>query len=520
MTVYREQLTIGQLPHEHAARHTRRNKIAVVEGRERFTWAQISERTARLANALAASGVRRGDKVAAILPNRAQYIEIVYAVAGLGAAIVPISYRFVAPEIEYAIAHSDSVAVIVDGSLVDGFRQAHQGLPHISDDRVIVVGPHTQDPAPYRDYDRVLADSDAGLDYLHMDEWDVYHLAFTGGTTGSPKACEVPQRLARQNWYDIGIEVGPREHDTMLIAGPFYHGLGFVWALQQLSVGGTVVLQRTFNARGALELIERERVTFTPMAPTMYTMMLEVPDKGKFDVSSMRGLVSAAAPLLTPTKQALLDYFQSAGLFEYYGATEAGFYSVLKPADQLRKVRSVGQAWSGCELRILGPDGTEMPQGEVGIIYKRGTALGAKYYKDPDATAAAFRGDWLTSGDMGYLDEEGYLYVVDRAKDMIISGGVNIFPTEIESALVSHPSVVEAAVIGLPNDKWGETVTAYLVVRDGESVSAGELHAMCEKRLAKYKIPRAFHFRDDLPKNASGKLLKRVLREQVTTAVT
>ncbi|MGU3587219.1 class I adenylate-forming enzyme family protein, partial [Rhodococcus sp. C26F] len=340
-------------------------------------------------------------------------------------------------------------------------------------------------------------------------------LAFTGGTTGPPKACEVPQRLARQNWYDITVEVGVREDDTMLIAGPFYHGLGFVWALQQLMVGGTVVMQRNFDARGALALIESEKVTFTPMAPTMYTMMLEVEGKEHFDVSSMRGLVSAAAPLLTPTKEALLAYFSSAGLFEYYGATEAGFYSVLKPADQLRKVRSVGQAWSGCELRILDPSGVELPCREVGEIYKRGPALGAKYFKDPDATNAAFRGEWITSGDLGYLDEEGYLYVVDRSKDMIISGGVNIFPTEIESAIVSHPSVIEAAVIGLPDDKWGETVTAYVVVRSGEAATPEELKALCGTRLAKYKIPRAFHFVEELPKNASGKLLKRVLRDRV-----
>lgn len=511
MNLYREALTVGQIPHQHAARFSLRSKTAVVEGDDRFSWADLSDRTARLANALAARGVGRGDKVAVLMPNRAQYVEVVYAVAGLGAAVVPVSYRFVPAEIEHAINHSDSVAVIVDHSLVDTFRQAHSNCPTVQSDRVIVLGP-TDSATPYLDYDSVLEESHSAIEYLNMDEWDVYHLAFTGGTTGPPKACEVPQRMARQNWYDITVEVGVRENDTMLIAGPFYHGLGFVWALQQLMVGGTVVMQRNFDAREALATIERERVTFTPMAPTMYTMMLEVKDKEQFDVSSMKGLVSAAAPLLTPTKEALLRFFTSAGLYEYYGATEAGFYSVLKPEDQLRKVRSVGQPWIGCELAILDPDGRPVPTGEVGEIFKRGPALGARYYKDEEATSSAFRGGWISSGDLGRLDDEGYLYVVDRAKDMIISGGVNIFPTEIESVLVDHPAVVEVAVIGIPDDKWGETVAGYIVVRAGESVTEEELRTMCADRLAKYKIPRIFEFTDSLPKNAAGKLLKRELR--------
>ncbi|MDT0202723.1 AMP-binding protein [Nocardioides sp. AE5] len=517
MTIYNEALTVGHLPHQHAALHSRRDKVAVVEGEERFTWAEVSERTARLANALSALGIGRGDKVSVFLPNRAQYVEIVYAIAGLGAAVVPISYRFVPSEVEYAVRFSDSKAVILDATLLDTFVAAHESLDHIASDRVVVLG--GADPSTgYRDYDELLASAEASLDYLVLDEWDIYHLAFTGGTTGYPKACEVPQRMARQNWYDITVEVGVREDDTTLIAGPFYHGLGFMWGLQQLMVGGTVVMQRNFDARGALALIEQERVTFTPMAPTMYTMLLEVEEKDTFDVSSMRGLVSAAAPLLTSTKERLLDYFSGAGLFEYYGATEAGFYSVLKPADQLRKVRSVGQAWFGCELRILDAEGNDVPVGEVGQIYKRGPGLGVRYYKNPEATAEAFRGEWLTSGDLGRLDEEGYLYVVDRAKDMIISGGVNIFPTEIEEVVAAHPDVVEVAVIGLPDETWGETVHAYVVMRAGAELDEGVLNALCAERLAKYKRPRHYHAVAELPKNASGKLLKRVLRDQVAAS--
>lgn len=507
-------LTVGQIPHLHAQLHTRRGKVAVVEGTERLTWAQLSDRTARLANGLARLGVGRGDKVVALLTNRAQYPELVYAVAGLGAVIVPLSYRFVAAEVEHAVRHSDASVAVVDAELLDTFMAARLALSEqVPPERVVVLGPAERAPAGYVNYDTLLETSPTSTDYLDQREGDTYHLAFTGGTTGPPKACEIPHRLARQLWYDIAVEVGVREDDTTLIAGPFYHGMGFTWGLQQLMVGGTIVLQRTFDPRGALDLIRSERVTFTPMAPTMYTMLLEVKDKEAFDVTSMRGLVSAAAPLLSATKEALLAYFTSAGLFECYGSTESGFFSVLKPRDQLRKTRSVGLAWLGREIRVLDPEGRQVAPDEVGEIFVRGPRLGTGYYKNPQATLTTFGGEWLSSGDLGTLDDEGYLYVVDRVDDMIISGGVNVFPTEIEEVLSRHPDVVEVAVVGVPDPRWGQTVHAYVVTR-GSSVTVEELDALCRERLAGYKRPRHYHRVADLPKNASGKLLKRVLRQR------
>ena len=249
------------------------------------------------------------------------------------------------------------------------------------------------------------------------------------------------------------------------------------------------------------------------MVPTMFEMLLEVPDKARFDTGSVRRLMSAGSPLLTATKERLLEFFPDAGLYELYGSTEAGFFSILKPEDQLRKERSAGLPYFGCELRILDPDGNDVPAGTVGQIYKRGAGLGVRYYKNPAATEDQFHGEWISSGDLGRFDEEGYLYVVDRAKDMIISGGVNIFPTEIEDVLVKHPDVVEAAVIGRPDPKWGEIVTAYVVTRKGVPVPERELNALCREKLAAYKRPRAYLALDELPKNASGKLLKRVLKE-------
>lgn len=515
MSTYGEQLTIGQIPHLHARSHRLRDKSAVVEGEIRLSWADVSERTARLANALSGIGVRKGAKVAVILTNRAQYVEIVYAVAGLGAAVVPISYRFTPVEIERSVRFSDAEVVIVDGDLTDTFAAAHESLRHLPPENIIVVG-GGECPFGYADYEMLLAGASTDHAYLDMDEWDVYHLAFTGGTSGEPKACEIPQRIARQGWYDITVEVGNRADDVTMLAGPFYHGLGFTWGLQQLMVGGTIVMLREFDARELLKLIESEHVSFIPMVPTMFEMLLEVPDKDSFNTSSVRRLMSAGSPLLTATKERLLEFLPGVGLFELYGSTEAGFFSILKPADQLRKERSAGLPFIGCELRILDPLGEDVQVGEIGQIYKRGPSLGAKYYKNPEATELQFHGDWLTSGDLGRFDEEGYLYVVDRAKDMIISGGVNIFPTEIENVLVKHPGVLEAAVVGRPDPKWGEVVTACVVMRDGAALPDDELDALCRQSLAAYKRPRKYVQFDSLPKNASGKLLKRDLKDQVS----
>ncbi|WP_179300916.1 class I adenylate-forming enzyme family protein [Rhodococcus sp. ACPA4] len=512
MDNYGEQLLVGTIPHQHARLHTRRDKIAVIEGsRRRLTWEQVSERTARLAHALAARGVKRGDKIAAILQNRAEYPEIVYAAAGLGAAVVPISYRFTPREMTYALDFADIVAVVVDADMVSTFVAAN-GVVGLAPYQVLVLG---EDPPAneYCDYETALASSSAEIDYLVAEEWDVYHLAFTGGTTGDPKACEVPQRIAVQNWLAITAEFGVLEHDVTLIAGPFYHGLGFVWGLQQLMVGGTVVMLRTFDAEEVLGTIEREKVTRAPMAPTMYSLILEVPSRERYDVGSMRGLVCAAAPLLTATKEALLSFFGGAGLYEYYGSTEGGFYSVLKPEDQLRKVRSVGLPWPGTEVRILDEDGKDVPCGEVGMIYKRGLALGARYYKNPEATAEAFRGEWMTSGDLGRLDMEGYLYVVDRAKDLIIAGGVNIYPTEIEEVISQHPAVASVAVIGVPHEIWGETVVAYIVPKAGVGIDTAELDALCREQMASFKRPRIYELVSALPQNSSGKVLKNELRK-------
>jgi long-chain acyl-CoA synthetase len=251
------------------------------------------------------------------------------------------------------------------------------------------------------------------------------------------------------------------------------------------------------------------------MVPTMFNMILNLPPEQRdpYDVSSVRVLLSAAAPLPTRVKESILEFFPKAGLFEFYGFTEVGLATVLRPEDQLRKIRCVGLPTYFLDLRILDDKGNEVPRGQEGLIYVKCSYLMKEYHRNPDATRAAFRDSWLTAQDVGKLDEEGYLYVVDRKADMVISGGVNIYPLEIEEVLLRHPKVLEAAVIGIPDEKWGEALLAVVVPKPGVCLDTEEILSFCEGKMARFKIPRSVELADELPKSPAGKVLKRVLRE-------
>jgi acyl-CoA synthetase (AMP-forming)/AMP-acid ligase II len=337
--------------------------------------------------------------------------------------------------------------------------------------------------------------------------------ALTGGTTGAPKLVRVPHRVLVQMWLFMAVELGIGRDDVMLLPGPLYHGLGFGFALQQLYVGGRVVVMPSFDPAEALRLIEAESVTVLPAVPTMLTMMLAAPELPASDTSSLRLILSSGSSLLTPTKERLLAAFPHARLFESYGATEAGFFTVLRPEDQFRKVRSCGLPFFGSDVRVLDSAGGDAAPGEVGLVYKRGLIEGGGYAEDEQATAAMFRDGWCTAGDLGYLDDEGYLYLVDRARDMIVTGGVNVFPAEIEEVIAAVPGVHEVAVIGVPEETWGESIKAFVVPAPGARVTADQIIGACAERLASFKKPRLVEFVTELPKSAAGKVLKRELRQ-------
>jgi long-chain acyl-CoA synthetase len=299
---------------------------------------------------------------------------------------------------------------------------------------------------------------------------------------------------------------------------PIFHSNSTWFSQILVLMGGSMVVYRSggFDPEEVLSLISRERITLISVVPTMLTMILNLPDsvKARYDVSSMKAVLAGSAPLMTRTKEQTIEFFKNALLFEGYGSTETGMVTVLRPEDQLRKVRSVGIAAAGKEIRLLDDQGKDVPPGSVGEVYARGLGiLLVEYWKDPQATAKAFRGDWCTVGDMGRIDGEGYYYLEDRKADMIISGGENVYPTEVENVLAKHPAVLESAVVALPDQLWGEKVHAVVVLKEGRKATAEELMNFCRDKLAGYKRPRSVDFLEELPKSSTGKILRRKVRE-------
>jgi acyl-CoA synthetase (AMP-forming)/AMP-acid ligase II len=501
---YDADLLVADLARRHARRWPDRDREAVVAGAARLTWRQLDERVTRLTDALVRRGVRPGDRVAIYLRNGTEYFEIVLALAAIGAPVVPVSFRSTAVELAAALDATRVRLLLAADDPAMRHRAAAAARLRAAPTDVVSLGP---------EYEELIADGRGSEAVPRPSEDEPVWFALTGGTTGAPKLVRVPHRVLVQMWLFMAVELGIGRDDVMLLPGPLYHGLGFGFALQQLYVGGRVVVMPSFDPAEALRLIEAESVTVLPAVPTMLNMMLAAPELPSVDTSSLRLILSSGSSLLTPTKERLLDAFPRARLFESYGATEAGFFTVLRPEDQFRKVRSCGVPFFGSDIRVLDSAGRDLAAGEVGLVYKRGLIEGGGYAEDEQATAAMFRDGWCTAGDLGYLDDEGYLYLVDRARDMIVTGGVNVFPAEIEEVIAAVPGVHEVAVIGVPEETWGESVKAFVVRQTGPPVTADQIISACTERLASFKKPRLVEFVPELPKSPAGKVLKRELRQ-------
>jgi len=336
-------------------------------------------------------------------------------------------------------------------------------------------------------------------------------MIYTSGTTGHPKGAWRPNGVNVENVLQVISIFGLNQSDVHLVCGPGYHSAVAFFATLHGVLGATNVIQHKFEAEGALDLIERHGVTTTFMAPTLLQRLVDAQERRPRDLSSLRALILGAAPCphaLKVRAEAALGQV----LWEFYGATETGINTVLRPEDQLRKPGSCGTAVLGQEIRLAGPDGSEVPDGAPGEFMVRNSWL-AEYYNRPEATGKSLHDGFFSVGDVAYRDDEGYYFICDRMVDMVISAGVNIYPAEVEAVLHAHPAVMDAAVIGVPDDQWGESVKAVVQLRPGKSASADELIAFCDQRLAGYKKPRSVDFVDELPRDAAGKLLKRKLRE-------
>ncbi len=475
------------------------DKLAVIDPEgERLTFAELEARANRLVHGLTGLGLRSGDPIIWCGPNSVEVLVVLHAARKAGLVAVPLAYRFTADEMRYVIADSGAAVVLVDPEQAERVAAVRADLPAVRE-VVTLGGPAWDDllagpatPAPP-------AGGAGG------------QMIYTSGTTGRPKgALRGPADPETTAALVSVLRLRPLE-EVHLTTGPLYHSGPLAWALLTHVLGGTVVLMRRFDAARWVDLVREHRVTNTFTAPTPLKRIVALPPEvlARADLSSMRSLVANAAPVPYALKQEIVERLGDSFLFEVYGSTELGVDAVLPPEEQLTRPGSCGRPVPGVELRVVGPDGAELPPEEPGELQVRARGTFSGYHG-----REAVPEGWKSVGDVAHLDADGYLYIRDRPGDLVITGGMNVYPAEVEAVLHEHPDVLDAAVYGVPSAEWGETVHAVVVPRDGRELDVDALDAHVAERLASYKRPRSWQVRAELPRTESGKLLKRLLRAE------
>jgi fatty-acyl-CoA synthase len=491
------------------ASRTHPNRHALVFGDDVRTYAELHDRAARLASVLAAGGVTAGDRVALFLHNGIEFVETLLACHRLAAVPVPINFRLAPDEIDFILSDSGAVAVVRDspGTGTATATGTGTGTGTGAPGMVLEVGPS---------YDDAIASAPPVRETADVLEDDAALMCYTSGTTGRPKGAVLTHRNLVASTLSWIHEMRAGQDDVWLSGQPLFHIGGINGLLPFLVLGATVILTPTsaFDPEATLRLIEAHNVTMCIFVPTQWAAICAHDAVTQIDRRQLRVAMWGASPAPPATLEAMAETFPDAAIVSAYGQTEmSGATTLLKGADSTRKLGSVGTPMLGVELRVVDDELRDRPPGSVGEIVYRGPSVMAGYHGQPEATREAFAGGWFHSGDLARFDEEGYLWLVDRKKDMIVSGGENVYPAEVERVLLDHPAVAEAAVIGIPHAHWVETPLAFVVLRDGAEVGEPDLIAHCRRHLAGFKKPSAVITVPELPRNAGGKVLKRRLRE-------
>ena len=472
------------------------SKIAMIDGARSCSFATLVSRCGALTGAAIGAGVRKGDNVAIVARNCMEFIEIVAALPDAGAAVATINPRLAPPEIADTIADCGAELVFADAASAPAVR-AIAGL------RVIELG---------EQYERFIASSyDAA--WPEIDEWDAWTIPYTSGTTGKPKGVILSHRSRMLVGLICASEFGCFGPDDRFLAmTPMNHGGGLGFPAGILSLGGSIEIIDKFDPETVLERLKFGGITGLFMVPTHFQMIFALPPEtlAKYANPPITAILANAAPLPQAMKEQIIPYFGATVLNELYAATETGLVCNLRPKDQLRKSSCVGATFAHVEAEVRRDDGSVCKPGEIGELWSRSPVLFNGYWNRPAETATAIRDGWVSVGDMARRDDEGFLYIVDRLKDMVISGGVNIYPREIEELLFTHPSIADVAVIGVPDAIWGERLKTFAVVK--RMVTASDLLDFCHGKIASYKIPTTLSIVDALPRNANGKILKTELR--------
>ncbi len=480
------------------------DRLAVIAGEHRISYRDLDGRLRSTAGFLASRGVGKGDVVGLLMKNSAAFVELALAVSHVGAVLLPINFRLAAPEIDYIVTNADARLLFVDEELV--------AVVPTSVDHVVVT------PTARDDSRRIPASAAPVAHGVDLEPHDLFRLMYTSGTTDHPKGVTHTYDSYYWKCLDHILVLGLGAADRMLVVGPLYHVGAFdLPGLAVLLVGGSLCVMRDFEPDAVLATIARERLTCGWAAPVMLNGMLGAPGHGRHDLSSFRWLIGGGERTPEERIREFSTLFTHARYIDAYGLTESCSGDTLMEAGyELAKIGSTGRAVPHVEVEIRDDAGATLPADTPGEICLRGPKVTRAYWRDPEKTKASFFGEWFRTGDVGYLDADGFLYLTDRKKDMIISGGENIASSEVERVIYQLAQVSEAAVVGVPDPRWGERVVAAVVLRRGTRLDTGELERHCRAHLGGFKIPRELVVREALPRNPSGKVLKRVLRDELT----
>lgn len=504
------KMNVGALLGKRATLNPNLEALVDTASGERFTYKELDDHCNQVANGLKGLGVKKGDRVALLAMNSSEFVETFYAVAKIGAVCVPINWRLVPDELAFILKDSGSTVLVYGAEFTDAVTDLHgRGSEGTDIKEWIAIGdaaPFAHSYAAFRD----AASSDAPA--LEGEENDNLYIMYTSGTTGLPKGVVHTHSTTMWSLITASTTSDMSFRDRYYIILPLFH-VGALNPLMSSVYGGvTAVIARAFDPTETWNVIEREKITNMLAVPAMLNFMYQVPKRQEADYSSLSWIMSGAAPV----PKSLIEAYAEIGIeiHQVYGLTEScGPGCLISPDDALRKAGSTGKAFMHNDVMIVDEDGKEVAPGTVGEVWLNGPHIMKEYWNRPDATAEALTDGWLRTGDVAVMDDEGFVYIQDRIKDMIISGGENVYPAEIENVILQHPGVKEVAVIGQPSDKWGESPFAVIVKAD-EAVTEADVLKFTDGKLARFKLPRAAGFVDEIPRNPSGKALKRILREQ------
>jgi acyl-CoA synthetase (AMP-forming)/AMP-acid ligase II len=490
-------------------------RVAFKDACKTYTYGEYNKRVNRLANGLLKLGLKKGDKISCVMDNQIEIVDLYLATAKTGIVLNPVNFRLSSKEIEYIVGHCDSKAIFIQQDFLNEIEPIRKNLPKVEH----FFCTSESEIKGYLRYNDLLSDSSESEPVSTVEPEDVWVILYTSGTTGKPKGVVRTHESYTAFYLINAIDFDYKEDDICLTVMPLCHVNSTFFSFAFTYIGATVYLlsARKFDPVKIFELIDKEKITFISLIPTHYNLMLSVSEdvRKRYNLSSIRKLLCSSAPVRRKTKLGIMELFPGVRLYEGYGSTEAGIVTVLKPDEQLNKLGSIGRESLGTDfVKLLDENGNEVPVGEVGEIFSRGPMLFKEYYKMPEKTASAFKNGWFSAGDLGKKDEDGYFYIVDRKDNMIITGGEHVYPSEVEEVICQHPAVMDCAVIGVPDEKWGEAVKAVVILKENAKATQEEIIDFCRSKLASFKRPKTVDFikPEEMPRTPTGKILHRLLR--------